>query len=216
MKYKFDQNIKTIGNIDRLATVDEISHEPMIFGGSTSFCQGKLARKVINFLFEKVPILYAHEAAGNISIDTRSTMTMKGQYPSIPGWHCDFVPRNEVTGKPELSRIDSKMKHYMCVISSVENHSCTEFVIDSPELEFDYDSVIPIWGQLDTKITTGNYITKFIEPGEIIEFDQKSIHRASPTQNPGWRFFFRLTVGKRPRNEIRSQVQVYSPIGEGW
>ena len=38
-------------------------------------------------------------------VDIKIHMLMKGQYPCIPNWHCDNVPRN-TDGKLEYGRID--------------------------------------------------------------------------------------------------------------
>lgn len=215
--HKFDYRIETLEYVnDWIDLYNYIRNEPMIFSGSWYFSYengGPITKSIMNRLRKYLP----RNLANNIVIDTRVTHTMKGQYPSIPGWHGDDIPRSTQYGQPYLPSISKDVQHFMVLLSDVESNSCTEFVTDRPELEFDYESEIPIWGQLDQQINAGNYKTKFIRAGELIRFDQNAIHRASPTINPGWRFFFRLSLTHRiPANEIRKQVQVYSNETMGW
>ena len=224
IRHKFPCNIQTIKCLEaQNYTTDEIKNEPMLFGADWSFAimeGGPITQSIMKELHSA--ICFDNKVQGcihdgyNFIIDTRVTMTMKGYYPSIPGFHTDWVPRGK-DGQPDLTQIDDNVIHYMCLLSDVESHTCTEFVIDEPELEFDYSSDDAIWTQLDKQINAGNYRTRFLEPNTIISFDQNSIHRASPTVTPGWRFFFRASLlKKKPANEIRNQVQIYAPIGMGW
>lgn len=45
------------------------------------------------------------------TLDIKVHMLMPGQYPCIPGWHFDFVPR--VNGKPDLSLRDPSQEMYL-------------------------------------------------------------------------------------------------------
>jgi hypothetical protein len=55
------------------------------------------------------------------SVDIKVHMLMPGQFPCIPGWHCDNVPR--VGGQQDWSKVDTKHKMY-CWVS---NGPFTEF-----------------------------------------------------------------------------------------
>lgn len=209
----FIPNVKTIKTINGLRTTDELKYEPMLFQADLKFSYengGPVTKEVIDSIIDDVNVF----TDKHIVIDTRVTMTMAGTYPSIPGWHCDAVPRSEKYDQPDLSKINSHVKHYMVLLSDVEAHTCTEFVEDVFKTHINKENV---WGGLHEDIEESNVKTRFIKPGEVIVFDQNSIHRASPTVNPGWRYFFRLSlVDFEPANEIRKQVQVYSPMNGGW
>jgi hypothetical protein len=147
-------------------------------------------------------------------IDTRVTMTMEGMYPSIPGWHCDDVPRSRTTGQPVMHGVNPLVQHFMVILSDQEDAvSCTEFVSKPIKLDIDLTNV---WGSVDKQLTENKPETGFLKQGEIIRFNQEAIHRASPTVTPGWRFFYRASITHRkPANEIRNQVQVYASKN-GW
>jgi hypothetical protein len=238
MKFTFTPNIKTLTNVDAVRTTDEIKNEPMIFSGDARFAHtngGPLTREITNRLlkhddFRNVQMFAADEQF-KIVIDTRVTMTMPGMYPSIPGWHCDDVPRGKTHGQPVLHGINPFCQHFMVILSDQEDAvSCTEFVTRPLELDIDMANV---WGSVDKQVNNilenqNAYnagrpeeeqikpLTKFLTQGEIIRFNQEAIHRASLTKTAGWRFFYRASITHRkPANEIRKQVQVYAST-HGW
>ena len=218
MKYEFDYNIKTLGHLDGVHDMSIIKNEPMIFAGDLDYVKengGQLTKMFIDQIQDE--LLKLQEKTGlNIVIDTRVTMTMVGSYPSIPGWHCDDVPREDNHSQPNLNLISNDVQHFMTLFSTVESQSCTEFVTDrgfTPEIDTDN-----VWNSLNSEVEKSDVNTRFVKTGEIIRFDQKAIHRASPTKNNGWRLFIRASITHRePYNEIRNQVQIYTPIeNPGW
>jgi hypothetical protein len=48
------------------------------------------------------------------TIDIKVHMLMPGQFPCIPGWHLDLVPRGS-DGKQMMDRIDASQKMYLLV-----------------------------------------------------------------------------------------------------
>ena len=54
--------------------------------------------------------------------DVKVHMLMPGQYPCIPGWHYDFVPRDE-EGKQDFSKIRPDKPMYLWI----SGHPYTEF-----------------------------------------------------------------------------------------
>lgn len=69
-------------------------------------------------------------------IDVKVHMLMPDQYPCIPDWHCDFVPRNKETKLKEPERITGE-KMYLWVSGEPK----TEFkekpkVIDTPNTQW--------------------------------------------------------------------------------
>lgn len=213
----FSPKIKTVGQVPGLRPLKDISHEPMIFSGDYEFARGNGGSLTQEFLSaleqsEEFKSCWINHLNGYpyLVIDSRVTQTMIGQYPSMPGWHCDDVPRSGY-GQPDISRIDDNIQHFMCILSTADNHTCTEFITEDTEVEIDHNDV---WGSLDRNIKPNK--TKRIKPGEIIKFNQTAIHRATETIEAGWRFFIRASFTYRePKNEIRKQVQIY--VGRnGW
>lgn len=221
MRYTFKPKSSLIDMTCGVKPTNTIKNEPMIFGGSLQFAKsngGELTNSAISLLIgnhntQKVfTDAYAHGL--NVVIDSRVTMTMKGAYPSIPGWHCDDVPRSEKYEQPDLSKCSEFVQHFMILFADVESQSCTEFVNDDFTADLDPERV---WSSLHEAVESQKPKTRFLKAGHLIQFDQHCIHRASPTINPGWRFFIRLSLTHRkPVNEIRNQVQVYLPTNGGW
>lgn len=220
MKYTFTPNIKTVKHIEPTRQTNTVKNEPMIFSGCPDFAHsngGPLTREITRLLldnefFRSVQMFSPDDYF--VVIDTRVTMTMEGMYPSIPGWHGDDVPRSRTTGQPVLHGINPLVQHFMVLLSDQPTAvSSTEFVLGPMEVDID---IANVWQSVDKHITENKPKTGFIEPGEIVRFNQEAIHRASPTSTPGWRFFYRASITHRkPANEIRKQVQVYASQN-GW
>lgn len=222
MKFTFTPNIKTVEKLEvPVRDTHEIKNEPMVFSGSPEFAHHKggpltkeLTRKIMMHPMFGAVQLFAPENQFNVVIDTRVTMTMPGMYPSIPGWHCDDVPRGKTHGQPVLHGINPFVQHFMVLLSDQEDAvSCTEFVTEPFEVNVDLANV---WNSVDRAVEAEKPKTGFLPQGEIIRFNQEAIHRASVTKTAGWRFFYRASVTHRkPANEIRKQVQVYTST-QGW
>jgi len=236
MKYTFTPNIRTVAQFKPVWTTDIIKNEPMMFSADPAFAHThgrSLTREITRMLLHskeyKEIVMFAPQDDFFTVIDTRVTMTMKGMYPSIPGWHCDDIPRSRTTGQPVLHGVNPFVQHFMVILSDQESTvSATEFLNMTVELDIDLANV---WQSVDHGINermdtyrihqkeTDNHMnpmTSFIKPGDIVRFNQEAIHRASPTITPGWRFFYRLSITHRkPANEVRNQVQVYASEN-GW
>lgn len=197
-----------------------IHNEPMLFSASIDFAEsvgGPLTRSILNKIkeLEMSEILnYCNENKAWPVIDTRSHMLMKGQYPAIPGWHCDAYPRFS-SGQPNLNLANPKCFHYVVTISDKENGVSNTVFANAP-IEIDVDNE-RVWGSVHEQVEKSKINTIKSNDGEIIKFYQNTLHRAEETHTNGWRWFFRLAMyyGK-PKNEIRKQVQVYTTKGGGW
>jgi hypothetical protein len=214
--YTFENRTEKIGKVPGIVTLDELKNEPMLFNADFYFATkkcGPITKEILRKLVYK-----DLGPCDKYTINTRVTNCFRGQYPSIPGWHCDLVPRGEKYSQPELDKIDPKVRHAICLVATTEGHSNTEFLDESLKIPYDEKNV---WGSIDKYLTlrdnTLNVKTFQITEGDIIQFTQQDLHRATVVKNPGWRLFFRISnANVKPANEIRNQVQVYTPLGIGW
>jgi hypothetical protein len=145
-----------------------------------------------------VPIIDDLVATGELEksiseylIDVKVHMLMPNQYSCIPDWHCDFVPRNNVTKEKEPWRITGE-KMYL-------------WVSGEPRTEF----------REPPKIVHGLSGTPWVE------FTQNDWHRGVVAKERTWRCFIRLTpkclIEGRPtgnyddshRGALRRHSQVY-------
>lgn len=220
MKVLFSPKYKKIHAFDNSYFQNEdIRQEPMIFSGDLEFSfnhGGPIMRAVLRAIENSGELKLIGNK--NVVIDTRVNMLMKGQYPSMPGWHCDDVPRVDRNSQPDISKIgNSDTRHYIFLATDrgEENISGTEFISGDREIEIDPENV---WKTLDKKLRENSGKTFRVKPNEILRFNIDAAHRATPATYNGWRFFLRLSVTHRkPVNEIRNQVQVYVPVDDyGW
>ena len=119
-------------------------------------------------------------------VDVKVHMLMPRQFPCIPNWHCDFLPR-DAEGNRVGEKIDRFYKMY-------------EWISGAPYTEFQ----IP-----------GTEATYFVEPQHWHSFDQRDIHRGTMSHDHQWRCFIRVipeffvhesTIN---RNTVRRHCQVY-------
>lgn len=218
MRTLFQSRVDTVGNIPGTRELTQIAREPSFFSCSPEFILSQDCPLHIEIL-NGIKSTYSYKAAKNSAlgltelVDSRITQTMPGMYPSIPGWHCDNVPRAKDYNQPDLNLTDDRVQHFMAYISSCKNHTNTEFAVGEYKIDINPSDV---WGSLDRSLVKEPPMGKFCEEGEIVRFNQEAIHRASPTLNSGWRLWLRVSFVNRPvQNVIRKQVQVYTTVN-GW
>jgi len=208
----FIPNMEVVGKVTPTASVEEIESEIMLHSASVRFARergGLLTQSMLDVIEPKL------ENDKHYVIDTKSVMLMPGMFPSIPGWHCDGVVRQNHVAQPDLRKLDKDMKHWVGLISSnPDGTSNTEFLRESWSIPCEEQRV---WGSVNDFLESMPTKTVMAADGDIIEFTQPTLHRATATLNKGWRFFFRLSeYHKPPMNKIRHQVQVYAAPSSGW
>lgn len=156
-------------------------------------------------------------------VDIKVHMLMPGQYPCIPNWHTDMVPRDDSGLRFDLIRGDEPPM-YLWISDGPE----TEFLARPIELERAPGSHIEIArtlrGQADSlDIGVPPLMTQFIQPNAWWSMDQQTPHRGTQATKHGWRVFARLThksmSPQRNRHAPvhRRHAQVYLDTKEfGW
>lgn len=189
-----------------------------------------LYRADVPFALANVPLLWGFIRSLPVnpfnykyqSLDVKVTMLKKGWYPCIPGWHCDDFYRPPVYGgQPDIVYLsEHNSKHFMVVFG---DSSLTEFAASSSCATL--ADVAPqgqtYYGYANANLETFGILRTHIRPNRLYGFDSMTFHRGMPATRDGWRAFVRLTLGNErpPKNEIRSQVQVYVPsekLEAGW
>jgi len=129
------------------------------------------------------------EAAGEFTWDVKVHMLMPNQYPCIPNWHFDNVPR--LNNKQDFDAVKLGRPMYL-------------WLSGAPLTEF----------RSDDKST----ITKVI-PQRWHKFTQKDEHRGTQSHDFQWRGFIRAThqdilkQNKSGVNPLRRHSQVYLDAG---
>lgn len=190
-----------------------------------------LYRADVAFALKKAPLLWdfiSHLPVNPFSfkyqsLDVKVTMLKKGWYPCIPGWHCDDFYR-PTGGQPDLANLwpAHNSRHFMVLYGDASLTEFLDFPLQMPEPK----GSGPVYGFYNTLINdlpkdvySGHAATAYSEG--LYEFDSMTFHRGMPATKDGWRAFVRLTLGNErpPKNEVRSQVQVYVPhdkLEAGW
>lgn len=173
--------------------------------------------KIENFASDDMRTAYAeglHEV-----IDVRVQRLMPGMFPSIPGWHCDSVPRPNYFAQPDFSLLNPASFHITCIADTEGGQGIGNTVFLNEELLFEYNDLEPVWQQLHKKIEVAPRRTFTVPSGRILKFSSKDAHKAVACTKRGWRMFFRMSMYKNPplANAVTSQQQVYILSEEnGW
>lgn len=217
-KLFFNPYLERCGRIYPLDTPQSqtlIIAEPLLYSASLEFAAcygGPLTRAVLRKLPNWDPPNGFHWV-----VDTRTHMLMPGQYPAIPGWHCDGVPRGNYTAQPDLNQLRDDVWHVVAHVSThPEGVSNTQFITEPYEIDCDESRV---WASVHEhlKRTDVELSGSVLTPGDgaITRFKMPTLHRATPAKHRGWRWWFRASMYyNRPVNQIRNHVQVYT-VGDG-
>ena len=201
-----------------VCTVKDIEMEPMLYGASWNYARdhgGMLTQGVMNEIEERVfSLLHVHALKGyHPVIDTKSVMLMPGQFPCIPGWHCDGVIRKDANSQPNLATLNDDIQHFVCTLSTKIDLAPMEYLVNPVEVEFDKHAV---WDSVNSYLSDISF-QHSLNSGQILQFNRSTLHRGTAAKERGWRYFFRLSFYHMPAvNRIRNQVQVYLMDERGW
>lgn len=219
-RYTFDSRFRFVGSPLRGGWTDEeIKNEPMFFQSDLQFVAEHCGPIMRNFLCH-LPNEVFHDEF--LVIDSRSHMLKPGFFPCIPGWHHDAVPRTGPGGQPDYGDGTPayQAKHFMALVNG--DLAPTEFFSGKIGLELPAKgNIYKKWhDDIETLRQTHGSSFSSAPSNQIIAFDWQTFHRGTAAVGSGWRWFARATigiVGKKPRNEIRAQVQAYVPFESlGW
>ena len=215
-RYIFPQSMKVIDSVEDAKFSDaQVEAEPMIYGGSWDWTRkhgGPITQAVMDKIHSSVQRNLPIQARLGYHpvIDTKSVLLMEGQYPCIPGWHCDGVIRAAQGAQPDMSTLGEPIQHFVCVVGG----DGTEFLV-TPWLIDGVDSD-NVWASVNAQIPEDAH-THQLHSGDIVSFNRDQLHRGPAATARGWRYFFRLSFYHMPAmNVLRNQVQVYVDVGKGW
>lgn len=216
----FNNALTTVGFVNNnLATEDAIKKVPQCYRYAANDAID--LDNVIISSFVKTCILDVKNTNFSYkytSLDTRVHMLKPTMLPCIGGWHCDDFYRGD-NGQPLLKNIDVNcpQRHYICTIGET---SLPEFFVSDLTLKIDPDKVYKSLQENSTFSEEEIETWDIYQPksGEIIRIGPSAIHRGIPADKAGWRLFMRLTFSNHrfPKNEIRTQTQVYLTNMDGW
>ena len=165
-------------------------------------------------LFASVPV----NDPENWEIDLKIHMLMKGQFPCIPNWHCDNVPR-DASGKLNYNfPTDYEEPPMLVWISGIPR---TIFLAEDYQTPF-----FPAnHGELSEAVRSlqreGKVVFRELPTQTWCNFTRHSPHTGQAAEGNCWRIFVRVTnrtlLSERPViSNIRRHSQVYLPNDFHW
>lgn len=200
-----------------------IKDEPMLYGASWNFAKengGTITKFVMQVIEDDVKetMSVMAQAGYHPIIDTKSVLLMPGQYPCIPGWHCDGVVREEQGSQPNLNTLNDPIVHYLYTLSDclAAGHASTSYMVDEIGIRESSVEKYNVWKSVDS-LVRGLSEERALPRGKVLRFYRDTLHKCGPAPTRQWRYFFRCSFYHMPAmNEIRQQVQVYTDINQGW
>lgn len=146
-------------------------------------------------------------------IDVRVQRLMPGMYPSIPGWHCDAIPRDSYYGQPDFTQVNKNVRHIVGTFST-HPHGVSNTIFLDGDQEVDLDPELgSIYNQMHNELEGSDNLSTLRLDDSIWEiFDSLSAHKAAPTINRGWRIFYRASMLLTPAlndPSLKNFEQVY-------
>src|SRR6478736_259437 len=198
--------------------IAEMAKEPSLFSCSLEHANvicGPITEGILDRVTKtfRMDMHKAYQAGLSEVIDVRVQRLMPGMYPSIPGWHCDAVPRANYFSQPDFSLLNPNAFHVVCIVDTNEKGiSDTQYLLY--DFEWEYDDKEPVWKQLHKYVDNeknGLNNRRQYEAGNFIKFNSLTPHRARPCHTRGWRLFFRLSMYHNPpvANGSQNAQQVY-------
>lgn len=169
-------------------------------------------------LLETAPI--PRDERDQWEVDIKVHMLMKGQFPCIPNWHCDNVPRPAGDTRYDLIGSTDGQRDF----TANPGPPMFLWVSDSPTTEFltrDISAARPPTSHEEVArlmIYRASSDFQRIQPNAWYSMDQCTPHRGRAAECNGWRVFARLThksiAPSRPVvSVIRRHCQVYLDAG---
>jgi hypothetical protein len=191
------------------------THPSVVHDASISFAKEALVQVES---FYRAEIDFARKNGLSAMVDCRVQRFMPDMFGSIPGWHCDFVPRSTITGQPNFSAVNPAAFQVAVTLSAEpQGVSNTEYVDTSLSVKVFDDA--HVYRDLHYAVEQLKPFTQQVKDGVFVKFTPKTMHRATCAKRRGWRLFFRYAMVHKPeiKNVINPPQQMYLlSEGNGW
>lgn len=223
---RFEPEIKLLGNVQGQRTIAELAEETSVYAASPQFVKencGPIANEILN----SVDPAYFDECKTHgllPNIDVRVHRLNAGEYPAVPGWHCDGELRETYFAQPDMDRYRVRNTVLCTVSSASEGVSNTEIAAEGLSVDLNEEdfraSDFVLWREVHKRVSPSTK-TMSMQDGEITQISCKTLHRCKPAKVRGWRLFFRMSMWHNDylgeQGKIADQQQVYIlSEGNGW
>lgn len=224
----FSPSVQCLGHtFDDTVSIGALSDEVEAWGSAGCYAAspgfvndhgGPISRSVLG----SVPQSYFDNcrALGMLpNIDIRIHRLNVGEYPAVPGWHCDGALRETYFAQPDVERI--RVRDTILATVSTDELGVSNFEILDTDHEVDVDADEPgIWRKVDASIPE-NALRVSTQDGVLYQIGATTLHRCSPARVRGWRLFFRMSMWHRDYlgdggKKAYSQQVYVTTEGGGW
>ncbi len=157
-------------------------------------------------------------------IDVKIHMLMPGQWPCIPNWHCDYVPRGE-NGITDYQLAKQRVAEGAPpMLLWVSGTPCTQFLsrrVTMPYVPQNHSGIADFIHQLCQKedMHDDRPLLTSIDPQQWVSMSSLTPHRGMVSDKHQWRIFARLTHKsiapvRSQTSSIRRHCQVYLDASE--
>ena len=168
-------------------------------------------------LIESFPV----SAIEDYEFDVKIHMLMPDQFPCIPNWHCDNVPRDSNGTLDYAATVKEEAVPMLIWLSGTP---CTEFLRSNLQIDLP-DNHIDLADQLEDLIYRASQdspLTTFLPTQQWVKFRNTSPHRGVVSTQHQWRIFVRATHKsispvRHQEGILRRHCQVYLDSAKfGW
>jgi hypothetical protein len=204
--HRFRPQYRTIARVPATHSLAELEQEVGVYAAGPDFARAR-SGPIVRGVLDAVPASFFADAAArglHAIVDTRIHRLYPGQFPAVPGWHCDGSYRTDFHAQPDLDRTLDTPSVLCCLSSDPAGVSNTEFIDEDIEVAIgEPPPGTTVWQQVHREVQRIPRRTTVVPDGELVEFSSWTLHRPTPTRVRGWRLFFRLSMHHRP------------PLGDG-
>lgn len=198
MKYKFEPKIDILGQVKPTWDIDTLTNEIGVYAASPKKVRD-VCGPIANTILDTVPDWWYRKCAElNMlpNIDVRVHRLNVGEYPAVPGWHCDGALRETYFGQPDLNRVKIR-DTILCVVSSKESGvSNPEIITEPTTVEIkkpESSSDFVLWKEVHRNLPPN--LNKTVMPdGQITMMSCNTLHRVMPAHSRGARLLFRMSM----------------------
>ncbi len=223
-EFLFAPNYDVVAQTQPVVTVRQMQEEKSMFSATPEFAN-KHGGPIVRDLIAKIPTWYyskAKELGLYPNIDVRvHNLSLEGipegfdLYPAIPGWHADGEFRETYFAQPDLNKVPVSFHVISTISTNPLGVSNTQFLVNPVKLVV--DKILPdsaLWQHVHQYVESLKEKRKFadMKDGNLIMFDARSLHRAMPVKESGWRIFFRMSMWHKPNigeGQLGKQEQLY-------
>lgn len=209
----FTPQVDVLGRLKGHFSIEELSGEKSCYAASPAFVRRNCGPIAVRIL-DAVPKEYFTkcEALGMLpNIDVRLHRLNQGEYPAVPGWHCDGALRETYFGAPQVDAVQVRDTVLSTVSSDLKGVSNFEYLDASLTMPAPADGWS--WSEVHKRIIQLQPATRMSEDGVLYRIGADSLHRVSPARVRGWRLFFRMSMWHRDYlgdgGKLADQQQVY-------